>query len=52
MAMHQRNLHKHAKVVKKNRIDNNIKTTEELVKKMVNYQDENKGKNRPKLHEG
>ena len=39
-ALHLNNLHKHHKVVAKNKIDTTIKTTRELVRKLVTNEKE------------
>ena len=50
-ALHLNNLHKHHKVVSKNKVDTNIKTTQELVRKMVTNEKEEQKVDKPQLHE-
>jgi hypothetical protein len=39
MQIHKQNIHKHAKVIKSNHIDNKLKDTESLVKKIMGLKD-------------
>lgn len=51
MKLHLNNIGKHQQVINKNKINTNIKTTEELVRKMLNAPDDHKaGFRRPQLH--
>ena len=49
--LHLNNLHKHHKVISKNKIDTTIKTTRELVRKMVTNEKEEPKVDKPQLHE-
>ena len=50
-ALHLNNLHKHHKVISKNKIDTTIKTTRELVRKMITNDKEELKIDKPQLHE-
>ena len=50
-SLHLNNLHKHHQVVSKNKIDTNIKTTQELVRKLVTNEKEEQKSSKPQLHE-
>ena len=50
-ALHLNNIHKHAKIIKKQRVDITIKSTKELVKKLLFNEKEETKLDKPQLHQ-